>query len=128
MPLFEEFNQPNSNQNANQSSSPNQKPETANCEFGKQNPTQNNQKPSGLMTVIANLLPLAPLVFEQFTGQKVPQISGTMAEMKMAWFNIQSGMQTIINNQQQLAQRLTALEQNANRHLTNLIHQFNSPI
>jgi hypothetical protein len=102
MPLFEEFNQP-VNQNANQPNSTNQNPETK--------PTVNSdekQKQSGLMTVIANLLPFAPLAFEHFTGQKVPQMSGTMAEMKMTLFNIQSGMQTIVNNQQQLAQRLTA--------------------
>ena len=117
MPLFEEFNQP-ANQNANQSSSTqtNQNPED-------EKPKQNQ---AGLMTVIANLLPLAPLAFEQFTGQKVPQMTGTIAEMQMALIGIQNNLATIANNQQQLAQRLTALEQNAIQHLTNLTNQFNS--
>jgi len=89
-------------------------------------PTQNQSKPNSLITTIGQLLPLAPFVFEQFTGQKVPQMTGTIAEMQMALVSIQSGMQTIVQNQQALSQRLITLETNATNHLTNLTNQFQS--
>lgn len=108
MPLLEEKNTlpKETNQSANQLNS------------------TSNQKPNSLITTIGQLLPLAPFVFEQFTGQKVPQMSGTMAEMQMALINIQSVMQTIVNNQQQLANRINQLETNASNQLTNLTNQF----
>jgi|SRR6185437_7309422 len=81
-----------------------------------------NQKPSGLLTIIGQLLPLAPFAFEQFTGQKVPQMTGTIAEMQMALIQIQSNLQTIVNNQNSLNQRLITLESSAN----NLTNQFKS--
>ncbi|CAG8694918.1 6222_t:CDS:2, partial [Ambispora gerdemannii] len=81
---------------------------------------------SSLLTIIGQLLPLAPLAFEQFTGQKVPHMSGTMAEMQMALISIQTNLQVIANNQQALSQRLIALEQNATNQLTNLTNQFKS--
>lgn len=101
---------------------PNQKHnQTNDCGFDNQ--TQTNQKqPSGLLTIIGQLLPLAPFAFEQFTGQKVPQMTGTIAEMQMALINIQTNLQTIANNQQALSQRLIALESSAN----NLTNQFKS--
>src|SRR5947208_8264396 len=120
MPLFEEKN---TNQKTNQ---------TDNCGFDNQtnqanNQAQTNQKPqSGLLTIIGQLLPLAPFAFEQFTGQKVPQMTGTIAEMQMALIQIQTGLQAIVQNQQALSQRLIALETNATNHLTNLTNQFQS--
>jgi septal ring factor EnvC (AmiA/AmiB activator) len=54
------------------------------------------------------------------TGQKIPQMSGTMAEIQTTLMQIQTGMQTIVNNQQSLNQRLINLESSA----TNLTHQF----
>src|SRR6185295_13313333 len=109
MPKLEPINsnQP-TNQSANQNNSPTKKEE------------------SGIIKTIGQLLPLAPFVYEQFTGQKVPQMSGTMAEMQMALVNIQSGMQTIVNNQNQLADRIQQLETNASQQLKNLTNQFNS--
>jgi len=89
------------------------------------NSTVTNQaphQPAGLMTIIGQLLPLAPFAFEQFTGQKVPHMTGTIAEMKNALLLIQTNLQTIANNQQTLSQRLMALENSAN----NLTHQFKS--
>jgi len=120
MPLFEEINQP-ANQNANQSNRTNQNPENQT----PNNPTQKPQS-SGLLTIIGQLLPLAPFAFEQFTGQKVPQMTGTIAEMQMALIGIQNNLATIANNQQSLNQRLINLETNANQHLTNLTQQFQS--
>jgi len=91
------------------------------------NQTQTNQKQSsGLLTIIGQLLPLAPFAFEQFTGQKVPQMTGTIAEMQMALIQINSNLQTVVNNQQQLVQRINQLETNATNHLTNLTNQFKS--
>jgi septal ring factor EnvC (AmiA/AmiB activator) len=65
-------------------------------------------------------LPFAPIVYEQFTGQKVPQMSGTIVEMQTALLQISTNLQAIANNQQSLNQRLTNLENSAN----NLTHQF----
>src|SRR5205085_9255725 len=81
-----------------------------------------SHQPAGLMTIIGQLLPLAPFAFEQFTGQKVPHMTGTIAEMKNALLLIQTNLQTIAQNQQTLSQRLMALENSAN----NLTHQFKS--
>ena len=106
MPLFEE---------------PTQQKPTENSET-KQTPT----KPNNLITTLGSLLPFAPLLFEQFTGQKIPVMSGTLAEMQSSLLLIQTNLQTIAQNQQQLAQRLIALETNAVQQLTNLTHQFNS--
>jgi septal ring factor EnvC (AmiA/AmiB activator) len=85
-------------------------------------PNSTSQPNSGLMTIIGQLLPLAPFAFEQFTGQKVPHMTGTIAEMKNALLLIQTNLQTIAQNQQSLSQRLMALENSAN----NLTHQFKS--
>lgn len=91
------------------------------------NQIQTDQKPeSGIIKTIGQLLPLAPFLFEQFTGQKVPQMSGTIAEMQTALLQIQSSLQVVVQNQQALVQRISQLETNATSHLTNLTHQFNS--
>jgi hypothetical protein len=99
--------------------------QTENCGFDTNNQSQ-TQKSSGLLTIIGQLLPLAPFAFEQFTGQKVPQMTGTIAEMQMALVQIGTSLQTIANNQQSLNQRLIQLETNATNHLTNLTNQFKS--
>src|SRR3954453_63100 len=114
--------------NLNQQTNTNQ---TENCGFEtKTNPnnnqTQSTQKPSGLMTIIGQLLPLAPFAFEQFTGQKVPAMTGTMAEIQTALIQIQTNLQVLANHQQSLNQRLTHLENNAVQQLTNLTNQFQS--
>ncbi|CAG8640821.1 1422_t:CDS:1, partial [Paraglomus brasilianum] len=75
---------------------PNQNPkETTQTNNGGSDPqtnqpnNQTQSKPnSGLLTIIGQLLPLAPFAFEQFTGQKVPQMTGTIAEMQMALIQI----------------------------------------
>ena len=124
MPLFEETN-------------PNPHNQTDNELNQSVIPTK---KENNLITAIGSLLPFAPLVFEQFTGQKIPAMSGTMAEIQLVLNNLQTGLQTVVNNQQQLAQRLIVLETkstesqaklseiqvSANNHLTNLTNQFNS--
>src|SRR5277367_3090580 len=113
MPLFEETK---TNQDTDQVK------DTNNCEFGQEKSTKFNSetKQSGVVNMIGQCLPFVPILFEQFTGQKIPQMSGTMAEMQMALTNIQNGLQTVVSNQTQLAQRLVSLETNANSQLTNL--------
>jgi hypothetical protein len=96
-----------------------------------QHEQQNNQeqtKPesSGLMKMVGQSLPFLPLLFEQFTGQKVPQITGTMAEIQMALSQVIANQQVIVNNQQQFSQRLTNLENNATNQFTNLVQQVQS--
>jgi hypothetical protein len=108
----------NNNQSANQANS------TTDNQTGQNNQTPTKDK--GLMTIIGQLLPLAPFAFEQFTGQKVPALTGTIAEMQMALISIQTTLQTMATNQQQLNQRLMALETNATHHLNNLTQQFQS--
>jgi hypothetical protein len=58
------------------------------------------------------------------TGQKVPQMSGTIGEIQMVLLNIQTNLQTVVNHQQSLNQRLVQLENNATHQFNNLLHQF----
>ena len=89
--------------------------------------TQGPEKtPSKLITALGSLLPFAPLVFEQFTGQKVPQLSGTMFEIQNGIQQLQLTNTQILNNQQQIWTRLENLEKSANQQLTNLTQQFQS--
>jgi hypothetical protein len=99
------------------------------CGFENQtNQTQSNSQTQnkGLLTIIGQLLPLAPFAFEQFTGQKVPHMSGTMAEIQTVLNNLQLAQTQIIQSQQVLSQRLTALESIASQQFTNLANQFQS--
>jgi len=111
MPKLEEIKLDNSLKEQNNNSSFNQ---------------PNQKEESSIIKTIGQLLPLAPLVFEQFTGQKVPSLSGTMADIQLALTSLQNVLQTVVNSQQSLNQRLISLETNANNHLTNLTNQFNS--
>ena len=122
MPLFAETNQPNNQNQSTQSSANNQNQQSTEA---KQRTNQSETK-SSLLTIIGQLLPLAPFAFEQFTGQKVPAMTGTIAEMQSALIQIQTNLQVIANNQQALSQRLIALEQNATNQLPNLTNQFKS--
>jgi len=71
------------------------------------------------MKMVGQSLPFLPLLFEQFTGQKVPQMSGTMFEIQMALNQVMASQQTIM-------QRLTNLENNATQQFTNLTSQVQS--
>jgi len=116
MPLFTENTNPHNQTSASASQS----------SSTQSQPKNNSENKSGLLTIIGQLLPLAPFAFEQFTGQKVPHMSGTMAEIQMALIQINSNLQTVVNNQQQLTQRINHLEANASHQLTNLTNQFKS--
>jgi hypothetical protein len=63
---------------------------------------------------------------EATTGQKIPQMSGTMAEVQTALQQLQLTLTRVVNNQEQIFREIEQLKTNANNHLTNLTHQFNS--
>ncbi|CAG8510247.1 32440_t:CDS:2 [Racocetra persica] len=81
--------------------------------------SKSKPEPSGLMKMVGQSLPFLPLLFEQFTGQKIPQMGGTM-------FEIQMTLQQILANQQALNQRLLSLENNAVQQFTALNQQVQS--
>ena len=120
MPLLEEL--PNTDQN--NKSTQKKGFETQTHQQSNQTPT--NQKQSGIMNLIGQFLPLAPFVYEQFTGQKVPAMGGTMAEIQLTITQIQTNLQTLVNNQKQIYQQIEQLKNSASQQLTNLTHQFNS--
>lgn len=87
--------------------------------------TENN-----LLGTISKCLTFAPLMLEQFTGQKVPQITGTMAEIQQAINQLVSNLQLVLNNQKtivdnqvKISSRLANLENNANQKLFTLTEQ-----
>ncbi|CFW93067.1 protein of unknown function [endosymbiont DhMRE of Dentiscutata heterogama] len=99
----------------------NQNNQTENCGFDNlnSNSQQSKQESSGLMKMVGQSLPFLPLLFEQFTGQKIPSMGGTM-------FEIQMTLQQILANQQAFNQRLTILENNAANSFNNLSQQVQS--
>ncbi|CAG8678281.1 13178_t:CDS:1 [Ambispora gerdemannii] len=126
MPLFQENKQNTQQQNNTQAQNSQTQNQTNTQSAQTQNQPEQTKSQSGLMTIIGQCLPFAPLVFEQFTGQKVPAISGTMAEIQLALSQIQVSQQQLLTSQQQLTQRITNLEVNASQQLTNLSQQFQS--
>ena len=104
--------------------------QTQDCGFETNNLNKTNssskKEESSLIKTIGQLLPLAPFVFEQFTGQKVPQMSGTIADIQIALTSIQTNLQTVVNNQNQIWKEIENIKVNSNHHLTNLTNQFNS--
>jgi ActR/RegA family two-component response regulator len=65
-------------------------------------------------------------MLEMTTGQKIPQMTGTIGEIQQGLQAIQLGLSQILTKQQQLEQRLTALESNASSQFTNLVQQVQS--
>ena len=60
------------------------------------------------------------------TGQKIPQMSGTLGEIQQGIQTIQSTLGQIIQHQSVLDQRITNLETNATQQFTNLTNQVQS--
>ena len=60
------------------------------------------------------------------TGQKIPQMGGTMAEIQQGIQTIQMTLGQVIQHQQSLDQRLVQLETNAANQFTNLAQQVQS--
>ena len=101
--------------------------------FQNQNNQQNNQTQNqpnkGLFSLppaLMSMVPWIPLMLEATTGQKIPQMTGTIGEIQQGLQTIQMSLGQIITNQQQLDQRITNLEQNATNQFTNLVQQVQS--
>jgi TolA-binding protein len=62
-------------------------------------------------------------MLEATTGQKIPQMSGTIGEIQQGIQQIQMVLGQIIQKQTALEQRLTALETNATSQFTNLVQE-----
>jgi len=77
-----------------------------------------------LLGTLSKCLALAPLMLEQFTGQKVPQMSGTMAEIQQGMIQLTTNLQLVINNQNKIWQKLINLENNASQKLVNLTNKI----
>jgi TolA-binding protein len=65
-------------------------------------------------------------MLEMTTGQKIPQMTGTIGEIQQGIQTIQMTLGQIIQHQQSLDQRLTALESNASQQFTNLVQKVDS--
>ncbi|CAH1756989.1 6484_t:CDS:2 [Entrophospora sp. SA101] len=105
----------------------NQTKPTENNSFDNLNQNNRTQpESSGLMKMVGQSLPFLPLLFEQFTGQKIPQMGGTIAEMQLTLSQVLTMQQQILTNQQTLNQRLVNLENNASSQFTNLTNQVQS--
>ena len=100
--------------NPNQSLDP--KPKLGEQSQKEANPAESKS----LMTIIGQCLPFAPLVFEQFTGQKIPMLTGTMGEIQQSIQQINNSLSQVLTNQQEIFARIVNLESNASQQLTSL--------
>jgi hypothetical protein len=57
------------------------------------------------------------------TGQKIPQMTGTIGEIQSSLQQIQFSLTQVLNHQQQLRTKLENLENNASQQFTSLISQ-----
>ena len=60
------------------------------------------------------MVPWIPLMLEMTTGQKVPQMSGTIGEIQTSIQQLQVSLTQILNNQNQIWTKLESLESNTN--------------
>jgi len=65
-------------------------------------------------------------MLEMTTGQKIPQMTGTIGEIQQGLQTIQMTLGQIIQHQQSLDQRISNLESNASQQFTNLVQQVQS--
>ncbi|CAG8633154.1 12847_t:CDS:2, partial [Ambispora gerdemannii] len=80
------------------------------------NPLMNNQFPNQQTQEQINPQKMT-------TGQKIPQMSGTMGEIQQGIQTMQMTLGQIIQQQKNLDQRLSNLENSASQQFTNLIQQ-----
>jgi hypothetical protein len=87
-----------------------------------------SEKPEGgLGDLLGECLTFAPLLYEKFTKKKLPAMGGTLGEIQQAitqlatsYQQLHLGIQTIVNNQTKIFNRINSLESNASRRLLNL--------
>jgi len=108
----------NSQKNQNQFNSQAQNNQNSfNSAQTNQDNAQSLNQPKGLLTLppsILQMVPWIPLMLEMTTGQKVPQMSGTIGEIQNSLVQIQASLSQVVNYQQQLWNKLTSLEANTN--------------
>ena len=80
--------------------------------------TENN-----LLGALSKCLTFAPLILEQFTGQKVPQMTGTVVEIQQSINQLALNVQRVVNNQNKIWQKLTNLENQASQKLLSLVNK-----
>ena len=100
-----------------------------NSQIPNNSQSPNTQENKGFFKIPENLLqfvPLIPFALESMTGQKIPPMGGTMAEIQLTIQQIVIGLQTVLINQEQIAKRIMSLETNANLQLTNITQQVQS--
>jgi len=133
MPLFTENTNPHNqtNSNATQNSTPTN--QNSNQQNNQNQGSQPFSKPTtGLFSLppaVMNIVPWIPLLLEMTTGQKIPQMTGTLGEIQQSLQQIQFGLTQVVNNQQSLNQRLIALETKlleVQSSANNLTNQFKS--
>jgi len=131
MPLInntESFTKQKSNQSAeafNQSFK-NQSDQAFNQQtsFNAQSPNQTpNQGLFQIPEKFLQLIPWIPVGLEMLTGQKIPA-TGVLADILNGIQLLQVNLQQVLNNQQQLWNKLENLESNAASQLTNLKEQL----
>lgn len=113
----------------NQNSQFQSQPSQTQSQFTEQ-PVQNQTNQSkGLISVppaLMQIVPWIPFAVEAMTGQKIPQIGGTMGEIQSSLQQIQFSLSQILASQQQITARLESLESNASSQLTSLSQQVAS--
>jgi len=62
----------------------------------------NPEKSDNFLGAVSKCLTFAPLILEQFTGQKVPQMSGTIVEIQQSINQLAVNIQTVVNNQNKI--------------------------
>ena len=100
-----------------------------NSQIPNNSQSPNTQENKGFFKIPESLLqfvPLIPFALESMTGQKIPPMGGTMAEIQLTIQQIVIGLQTVLINQEQIAKRIMSLETNANLQLTNITQQVQS--
>ena len=81
----------------------------------QQNQNPLNQENKGLFSLppaVMNFIPWIPFALEAMTGQKIPQIGGTIGEIQASLQQIQFSLSQLLNSQQQITARLESLENN----------------
>jgi len=85
---------------------------------------QNQPKEQNLLQTFSQCLPFLPLLVEQFTGQKIPPLQGTIAEIQASLSQIQFTQAQLLANQQEIARHVENLESHASQQFTNLQQQM----
>ena len=107
-------------QTQNQQASFNQQNQTNQFQNAQTQSNQANQSQSqskGLLTLppaVLQMVPWIPLMLEMTTGQKIPQMSGTIGEIQTSLQQLQASLAQVINNQAQIWTKLESLESNTN--------------